>query len=417
MWKSHFRDQISTGPAPPGGARLTLRPEPCLRKGQTLHVAQVIPSSKPIAVYVHIPFCPSKCGYCDFNSYAMTGDIIAETTDAIIQQIDQSPLKGRPAKTIFFGGGTPTFLEAKDLNRVLEAVLQTHPVTEETEITSEANPGTVDSSKFKAMRDAGFNRISLGAQSFDTSDLLRLGRVHCATEIGAAVVRARSAGFQRLNVDLMFGLPGQRIQGWRNNLELALSLGTDHLSLYGLTIEQNTRFHRLHQRGMLDLPNDEKQVEMYELAISLCHSHGLEQYEISNFAKPGQECRHNLEYWHCEEYAGYGPGAVGCFGEKGNRTRYTNMKGPKLYVEAIAEGKLLWCDQEHVNAHIHEIERVMMGMRLNEGIESGNIDKGVIDKLVSIGLIGRIGPVGENIALTAQGRHLANHVIAELIPS
>lgn len=367
----------------------------------------------PIAVYVHIPFCPRKCGYCDFNSYAMAGDIIEETTDAIVTQILTSPLRGRPAKTVFFGGGTPTFLSAESLGRVLAAVLEIHPPLPQAEITSEANPGTVDSEKFRAMREAGFNRISLGAQSFDTSDLIRLGRVHAPGDVGLAVARARAAGFQRINVDLMFGLPGQSLQGWRKNLELALQLKTDHLSLYGLTIEQNTRFFRFHQRGLLDLPDDDVQAEMYDLAVRLCASHGLAQYEISNFAKPGHECQHNLAYWRCEEYAAYGPGAVGCVGPWGARRRYTNLKGPQLYVQAVRSGQPGFIEEETVDLATQETERVMMGLRTTEGISAAGLDQEEVERLITSGHISR---TGDRVALTPQGRIVANQVMARLIP-
>lgn len=367
----------------------------------------------PIAVYVHIPFCPRKCGYCDFNSYAMEGDIVPATTEAIITQVKTSPLRGRPAKTVFFGGGTPTFLEADDLRRILHAVFETHPPIVDAEVTSEANPGTVDSEKFRAMRKAGFNRISLGAQSFDTSDLIRLGRVHSPGDVGLAVARARAAGFERINVDLMFGLPGQSMQGWNRNLTTALSLGTDHLSLYGLTIEQNTRFFRFFQRGLLDLPDDETQAQMYELAVRLCESHGLKQYEISNFSKPGHECQHNLAYWHCEEYAAYGPGAVGCVGPWGNRRRFTNLKGPQLYVDAIRNGKPGFIEEETVDPTTQATEKVMMGLRLIEGIEFEDLDKDVIQGLIKSG---HLHQISDRIALTAQGRLVANQVIARLIP-
>ena len=176
----------------------------------------------PLAVYVHIPFCPTKCGYCDFNSYAMAGEIVDRTVDATVTEITRSPLAGRPAKTVFFGGGTPTMLSATQLERILTAVRESHPFDQACEVTSEANPGTVDSDKFKAMKAMGFNRLSLGAQSFDTSELLRLGRIHGPAEIGLAVERARAAGFDNINIDLMFGLPGQSLRVWQNNLSLPL---------------------------------------------------------------------------------------------------------------------------------------------------------------------------------------------------
>jgi len=265
----------------------------------------------PLAIYVHTPFCPSKCGYCDFNSYAMSGDIMERTVRATVREIEASPWAGRPAKTIFFGGGTPTFLAENQLLRIFEAVLQTHPPIEGAEITSEANPGTVDMPKFEAMRKAGFNRISRGAQSFESKDLIRLGRVHSESDIERAFQAARSAGFANINLDLMFALPGQSPRGWHENLRRAIELAPEHLSLYCLTLEPNTAFYKEAQRGELVLPLEEVQVTMYEQCLDELAEAGYGQYEISNFSKPGLECRHNLCYWRAEDYAGYGPGAVG----------------------------------------------------------------------------------------------------------
>lgn len=358
----------------------------------------------PLAVYVHTPFCPSKCGYCDFNSYAMEGEIIGQTVDGIVQEILMSPYRGRPAKTIFFGGGTPTFLEAHQLARILDTVREVHPPVEGCEITSEANPGTVDIPKFEAMVRAGFNRISLGAQSFQSEDLLRLGRVHAPGHIGKAVLAAREAGFQNLNLDLMFALPGQSHRGWEKNLEFALSLRPDHLSLYCLTIEANTRFYRLWLRGMLDLPDDDAQIAMYDHAIETCAAAGLAQYEISNFARPGMECQHNLCYWRAEEYAAYGPGAVGRVGD----TRYTVAKHPNLYVQDPGA----WCDSEPVDG-VLESERVMLGLRLVEGISAAGLDASTISRLAGAGLL---EPFEGRIRLTRRGQHLANSVISDLMP-
>ncbi|MBS1709986.1 MAG: radical SAM family heme chaperone HemW [Armatimonadetes bacterium] len=365
----------------------------------------------PVAVYVHTPFCPSKCGYCDFNSYAMSGDVVDRTVAAMLEEIERSPWKGRPAKTVFFGGGTPTFLSESQICGLLEAVLEAHPPVEACEITSEANPGTVDMPKFAAMRAAGFNRISLGAQSFDSGDLMRLGRVHDADHIARAVGSARAAGFENLNLDLMFGLPGQSMRGWRRNLATALALRPDHLSLYGLTIEPNTRYYRLHLRGMLDLPDDDLVVEMYDEACSQCAAAGLEQYEISNF---GRECQHNLCYWRGEEYLAYGPGAVGCFVDGEVRQRYTNMKHPERYVEAVESGGSLWCDSEVVDTPTHEFEKLMLGLRLNAGVSADVAhDAAGRAKMVASGWLEEVPGL---LRLTPEGRHWCSTVTSELAP-
>lgn len=363
----------------------------------------------PIAVYVHTPFCPSKCGYCDFNSYAMSGEIMERTTDATVQEILASPWRGRPAKTIFFGGGTPTYLPDGQLARILDAVREVHPPLPDCEITSEANPGTVDTPKFEGMVAAGFNRVSLGVQSFSTGDLMRLGRVHEAGDVGTAVVMARRAGFKSLNLDLMFGLPGQSVAAWRRNLDLALSLRPDHLSLYCLTIEPNTRFYRLNLKGMLHLPDEEAQIEMYDLAMSRCAEAGLIQYEISNFARPGFECRHNLCYWLAEDYAGYGPGAVGCVGG----VRSTNQKHPERYISAVDGSLPLKCEEEALDEDAKRTERIMLGLRLNSGLDPAGLALApkALARLRERGWIEE----GDVIRLTPLGRRFCSEATVELL--
>lgn len=383
----------------------------------------------PVAVYVHTPFCPSKCGYCDFNSYALSGAIVDRTVDAMEREIRGSQWAGRPAKTVFFGGGTPTFLSAEQITRLLRAVLETHPPIEGAEVTSEANPGTADADKFAVMRTAGFNRLSLGAQSFRSQDLVQLGRVHEASDVARAVRIAREEGFDNLNLDLMFALPGQSERAWKQNLEIAFSLTPEHLSLYCLTIEPNTRFHRYAHRGMLDLPSEDAQVAMYDDACNLAEQHGFEQYEISNFAKPGRESRHNLCYWRGEEYLGYGPGAVGCvatplplaeddraagggrgWGMEVSRHRYTVMKHPERYCEAIETGRGLWCDEETLGQAELDLERLMLGLRLNEGVEYKPAPRVRQD----VERLGWLEPGTGPLRLTKQGRHFCSEVVARL---
>jgi oxygen-independent coproporphyrinogen-3 oxidase len=343
----------------------------------------------------------------------MQGEIVERTVAAMVAEIRQSAWRGRPAKTIFFGGGTPTYLSESQIVSLIEAVIAAHPPIPDAEITSEGNPGTVDMPKFKAMRDAGFNRISLGAQSFVPEDLIRLGRVHQAAHIGRAVLAAREAGFDNLNLDLMFGLPAQSARAWEQNLDLAFALKPDHLSLYCLTIEPNTRFYRLNLRGMLDLADDDGQTAMYDQAVDRAREAGYEQYEISNFAKPGRECLHNLCYWLGEEYLAYGPGAVGCVESGPARVRYTNMKHPERYCAAVEARSRLWCEEETVGADEQRTERLMLGLRLNRGVDApANVDPGAIRRLSERGWL---EPNTDRLRLTPAGRHFCSEATVELL--
>lgn len=367
--------------------------------------------TEPVAVYVHVPFCPSKCGYCDFNSYAMHGEIMRRVTDATIAEIERGPLKGTPAKTIFFGGGTPTYLPVEQLTELLECLMAAHPPVSGCEITSESNPGTADADNYAAMREAGFNRISLGAQSFFADDLLRLGRVHTSGEIERAVRLAREAGFDNLNLDLMFALPGQRVRAWESNLDRALGLQPEHLSLYGLTLEPNTPFYKQHLKGQLELPDDEAQVAMYDLAAQKADAAGFVHYEISNFAHPGRECAHNLCYWRHEDYAAYGPGAVGCITTPEGRTRYTNLKHPERYAEAALAEQRLWCEFDILTPEAEKLERTMLGLRLADGVSLPGAEP---RKIKDLSLRGWIETDGDVVRLTQQGRHFCSEVAHEL---
>ena len=337
------------------------------------------------------------------------------TTDATIREIQCSPWRGIPAKTIFFGGGTPTYLPVEQLTELLNAVLECHPSSApDIEVTSEANPGTVDAEKFEAMRAAGFNRISLGAQSFLDSDLISLGRIHRAGEIERAVNSARSAGFQNLNVDLMFALPGQSLRAWEANLDRALGLGTDHLSLYGLTLEPNTPFYKRHLKGQLVLPEEEEQVRMYDLAVSKTAAAGLGQYEISNFAKSGLECKHNLCYWHNEYYAAYGPGAVGFMPSEGRPRRYTNLKHPDRYCDAVETGESVFFEEELLRLEDARMEKIMLGLRLNEGVPLVDLDLSET-RLLDLTSRGWIERDQHRLRLTQAGRHFCSEVVLELV--
>jgi len=340
----------------------------------------------------------------------MSGDIVQRTVDAMVAETEQSPWNGIAAKTIFFGGGTPTFLSVSQLGSLLKAVTNVHAArSSDVEITSEANPGTVDAEKFEAMREMGFNRISLGAQSFFDDDLLKLGRIHQAGHIERAVEAARDAGFKNINIDLMFALPGQSLKAWEHNLDRATALGTDHLSLYGLTLEPNTPFYKENQKGRLELPDDDVQIAMYEMAVSKTAEAGFVQYEISNFAKPGFECQHNLCYWHNETYAGYGPGAVGFMDGR----RYTNWKHPERYCAAVESREPIHFEEEFISEDAERLEKIMLGLRLNEGLplDALKVDRDVMSDLQRKGWVESSEDV---LRLTPSGRHFCSEVVLAL---
>lgn len=331
------------------------------------------------------------------------------TVAATILEIERSAWRGRAARTIFFGGGTPTFLHEDQLLDIFAAVVRVHPPTDDCEITSEANPGTVDAAKFRAMHRAGFNRISLGAQSFLDSDLIDLGRIHRVGEIERAVAAAREAGFDNVNLDLMFALPGQSLRAWRHNLERAIVLGPEHLSLYCLTLEPNTPFYKRHRRGELVVPDDDDQVEMYDESLARTADADYEQYEISNFARPGRECRHNLAYWRGHDYAGYGPGAVGCV----ENVRYTNWKLPERYCAAVESGEPIAFEAESLGETERRIETIMLGLRLNAGLDvrSVEVDRAGLQRVRSLGWV---EGDEDRLRLTALGRHFCSEVALSL---
>ena len=286
------------------------------------------------------------------------------------------------------------------------------------EISTEANPGA--SSSFDGLREAGFNRLSLGVQSFLDQDLIRLGRIHDSGQASEAVRLARQAGFDNLSLDLMFALPNQSLNAWKNNLLKCIELGPEHLSLYCLTIEEGTPFAKLYGQGKLTQPDEDAQVEMYDLCDEMLATIGLERYEISNFARLGRECEHNLCYWRGEEYLAYGPGAVGCVDvehipgndPEGKRIRFTNVKSPNLFCKAMSEGRLPWQETESLDESTLKRERMMLGIRTREGVEISDYDAKRLEPLT---VLDWATIADGRISLTPQGRHYCNDVAALLI--
>ena len=324
--------------------------------------------SNTIGCYVHIPFCVRKCAYCDFNSYSGYTDAhISRYVRALTQEIRQYSLGAgvSPVDTVFFGGGTPTAIPAADEAALIRAVLDTLPVTPDAEITTEANPGTMDVRHLSVLRDAGFNRISFGVQSFDPGLLQTLDRIHSADEARDAVRAARDAGFDNISLDLMFALPRQTLTQWQDTLAQALKLETDHLSLYSLIVEEGTGFYTLQQKGRLPLPSDDLAADMYEMAVETAQSAGFSQYEIANFAKPGRECRQNLHYWRNEPYYGFGCGAVAYL----DGARRMNIKSPAKYADSVEANADLTLSTETLTDDETMAETMMLGLRLTrEGV-------------------------------------------------
>ena len=275
-----------------------------------------------LSLYLHIPFCQRKCPYCDFNTYAGLNRLFEPFTAALVQEIAEAgAARGRPpVRTLFLGGGTPTVLPAELLTQIVDACRAAFDLLPDAEITSEANPGTVDVSRFAALRALGINRLSMGVQSFDPAELAFLGRIHSAGEAVTAFEAARAAGFTNINLDFIYGLPEQSPATWQRTLERAIALAPEHLSLYSLTIEEGTPFGEWAAAGRLAQPSPDLAADLYEIADELLSDAGFVQYEISNWAKPGQmadlptanpqfACRHNLTYWRNQTYLGFGPGA------------------------------------------------------------------------------------------------------------
>ena len=321
----------------------------------------------PEALYIHIPFCTNKCHYCDFTSYILKGQPVDAYLDALEVEMERT-IKEWPTdtiKTVFVGGGTPTVLTPPQMTRFLTSVRKWFPLADDVEFSMEANPGTTDEEKLKAMIDGGVNRLSFGVQSFDNELLKRIGRIHEVDDVYRSLELARKVGFTNMSIDLMFGLPGQTVELLEDSVQKALALDLPHYSLYSLKIEENTLFHKLYESNQLVLPPEDDEYNMYLLLMDRIKSAGYKHYEISNFAKPGFESKHNSTYWRNEDYYGLGTGAHGYVGRK----RHMNIKGVQPYIEAT-KTKLPRLDEFEVTADEAKEDYMMVGLRLLDGVSS-----------------------------------------------
>jgi len=329
------------------------------------------PDELDLAVYIHWPFCLSKCPYCDFNSHVRAGGVdAARFARAMANEIATTAerIPGRRVSTVFFGGGTPSLMDPALVGSILDAVARHWSVADDVEVTLEANPTSVEADKFRGFRTAGVNRVSLGVQALDDRSLGMLGRLHSAREALDAVAIARNT-FRRYSFDLIYARPGQQVADWQEELETAIGEAQDHLSLYQLTIEPDTTFATLHAAGKLNPPDSETARALYEATLDICATRGLPAYEISNHARPGGECRHNLIYWRHGEYAGIGPGAHGRLGTGDARRATATERRPEAWLERVeAHGHGL-TDDEPLSPEEQADEFLLMGLRLAEGID------------------------------------------------
>jgi oxygen-independent coproporphyrinogen-3 oxidase len=327
-------------------------------------------------VYVHWPFCLSKCPYCDFNSHVRHAAIDeARYVAAFAAEIAATAarVRGREVTSIFFGGGTPSLMQPATVAAILDAIAKHWSIASDTEITLEANPTSVEATRFRGLRAAGVNRVSLGVQALDDRALAALGRLHTAEEALAAVAVARGI-FDRYSFDLIYARPGQTPQDWAAELKRAIGEAAEHLSLYQLTIEADTPFATLHAAGKLVTPDDDTARALYDTTQEICAAAGLPAYEISNHARPGAECRHNLVYWRAREYAGIGPGAHGRLDIDGERRATATEKRPEAWlmrVESLGHG--LVTDDALLREEMAD-EFLLMGLRLAEGIDTARYE-------------------------------------------
>jgi oxygen-independent coproporphyrinogen-3 oxidase len=329
--------------------------------------ADVMHLAPAFGIYVHIPYCISRCPYCDFNTYVGIEDTAPEYVDALLREARSWAERAgaREAGAIFAGGGTPSLLDPTLMRKMLDGLRATFHVSGDAEITIEANPETVDIEWLSGFRDAGVNRISFGAQSFRTEVLATLGRAHTAERTEAAVREARAAGFDNLNLDLIYGTPGESFDDWRLSLEKAIALDPEHLSAYALTIEEGTAFGADVAAGRMPSPDDDDMAAKYELALDMLADAGYEHYEISNWAKPGRESRHNLTYWRDEPYLGFGSGAASSFDGR----RWKNHPDPAVYIESAALGAPRLIEDEQTDTPTRIADYVGLRLRLREGLD------------------------------------------------
>ena len=382
-------------------------------------------TDEPIALYIHWPFCLAKCPYCDFNSHVRERIDQTRFAAALRTELawEASRLGSRPLGSIFFGGGTPSLMNPDTVGALIADAKRLFAPTRDIEITLEANPTSVEIARLRAFRDAGINRISMGIQSLDPTDLARLGRQHSAPEAILALERARAL-FPRLSFDLIYARPGQTLESWRAELRRALALAADHLSLYQLTIEPGTVYEGMHRRGELTLPDDDLAADLYDATAEEAARFGLAPYEVSNYAKPGAESRHNLAYWRYRDYAGIGPGAHGRITRDTTLYATRRHRAPEPWAERVERDGHGTTHEDPVSQQDRAREMLLMGLRLTEGINAARfaartgcalpdaIDPDILAQALDAGYLTM---TDTTLAATPEGRKRLDSLLAALV--
>lgn len=374
-------------------------------------------------VYLHVPFCATRCGYCDFNTYTPgqlgSGATQGDYLDAIVAELEMAVVKhpelARGADTVFVGGGTPSMLGASGLRRLLDGVRNSFGLADDAEVTTESNPESTSPEFFEGLAEAGFTRVSLGMQSAVPHVLATLDRTHTPGRPAAAVAEARAAGFEHINLDVIYGTPGESMADLDTTLEAVLATEVDHVSAYSLIVEPGTAMARKVRRGELPMPDDDDLADRYERIDAALSQVGFFWYEVSNWAKPGGQCRHNMLYWRDGNWWGAGPGAHSHL----DGTRFYNVKHPARYAATISGGELPVKDSEGLTAEDRHTEKIMLGLRLAEGIDANLLGEDELDKARRQAEAGMVEFVsvdgGQRIQLTNRGRLLADAIIVDIL--
>ncbi|WP_455172891.1 radical SAM family heme chaperone HemW [Azospirillum largimobile] len=382
-------------------------------------------SDPGFAVYVHWPFCKSKCPYCDFNSHVRERVDHDRWRAGLLRELDHYAdlTAGRTVTSIFFGGGTPSLMEPSTVGAVIDRVARRWAVADRLEVTLEANPTSVEADKFRAFRTAGINRVSLGIQALDDASLKFLGRQHNAAEATGAIELAAKT-FDRFSFDLIYARPGQTVAAWQAELARALDYAVGHLSVYQLTIEEGTAFYPLHARGDLVLPDEDLAGDLYEATQSQLNAAGLPAYEISNHARPGEESRHNLTYWRYGDYVGIGPGAHGRLTLDGEKFATRAHRAPEIWLERVERDGHGAAAPDPIDRDARGTELLMMGLRLSEGVrlarlveETGRplddfVDSAALSRLIEGGFLTRDA---ERLSATSEGLQRLNAVLSAIL--